>query len=77
MDHKLNKLCLFPCFTLVANICALVLVLSPPRKRGTIGGPHKGNIMFPTILNTYHPRACHNVLNLVMGHGPFSHEKRG
>jgi hypothetical protein len=48
-----------------------------PRKNGTTGGWHKGNVLFPAILNTFHPGASHSALNFGNGHGPFSNEKKG
>jgi hypothetical protein len=35
-----------------------------------LGGPHKGNILFPTILNTFHPGASPSVPNF--GNGSWS-----
>jgi hypothetical protein len=67
MDHSLTKLCLLPCFTLVASFCALVPCCHHPRKRGTTGGPSQGNFLFPAILNTFHLGACHGVLNFGNG----------
>jgi hypothetical protein len=77
MDHRLGKLCQLPCFTLVVSLYALVLCCHCPRKRSTTSltrsttrGPHKGNVLFPTILNTFHHGASHSVLKF--GNGSWS-----
>jgi hypothetical protein len=39
-------------------------VLSPLQGKGVlVGGPHKGNVLFPTILKNFHIGANHSVLN--------------
>jgi hypothetical protein len=47
MNHKLKKLCLFPCFTLVAIICTLVMCCHLQGKGVLLEVPHKGNVLFP------------------------------
>jgi hypothetical protein len=46
-------------------------VLSPPREKGVLlGGPLKGNVMLPNILNTLHIGSSHSVLKF--GNGSWS-----
>jgi hypothetical protein len=46
-------------------------VLSPPKGKGVLlGGLHKDNVPFPTILNSFHLGAPHSVLNF--GNGSWS-----
>jgi hypothetical protein len=53
---------------LMVSFCALVPSCHRIGKRGTLlGGPHKGNVLLPTILNPFHPGTCHNVLNFGNG----------
>jgi len=39
-----------------------------------MGGPHRGKVLFPTILNTYHPKASHSVPKF--GNGSWSNLSR-
>jgi hypothetical protein len=42
-------------------------VVTAQGKGVLLGGPHKGNVSFPTILNTFHFGASHSVLNFDNG----------
>jgi hypothetical protein len=66
MDHNLNKLFFSPCFTLVAIISVLVLCCHSWGTGVLLGGFDKGNVLFPPILNTFHPGAFCSVLNFSM-----------
>jgi hypothetical protein len=54
MDHDAWKLCFLPCFTLVAIICVLVKCYHSWGKGVLLGGLDRGNVPFPSILNTFH-----------------------
>jgi hypothetical protein len=55
-------------FHLGGQLVCPSLMLSPPMEKGVLlGVSHKGNVLFPTILNTFNHGASYNSLNVDNG----------